>query len=275
MKKYLILIMAATAMFVSCQNGTKQKALISQNDSLQAVIAERDAALNEMISTINAVEEGFRAINEAQGRINLNSATSEVSRKETLQNDILFIHETLAKNKAQIEKLTAELSKNKSASKQMQQMIIKLQEQLEVKSKEIEELNKMLAEKNIYISQLDSTVTAFKQDNIEKEQTIQQQDDMLNTVWYAIGTKSELKNEKILKSGDVLRETNANLDYFTKADMRELTTVNTYAKKAKLLTTHPSDSYKLEKDANKQYVLTITDANKFWSVSRYLIIQVR
>ena len=80
MKKYLILIMAATAMFVSCQNGTKQKALISQNDSLQAVIAERDAALNEMISTINAVEEGFRAINEAQGRINLNSATSEVSR---------------------------------------------------------------------------------------------------------------------------------------------------------------------------------------------------
>jgi hypothetical protein len=144
-----------------------------------------------------------------------------------------------------------------------------------VKSKEIEELNKMLAEKNIYISQLDSTVTAFKQDNIEKEQTIQQQDDMLNTVWYAIGTKSELKNEKILKSGDVLRETNANLDYFTKADMRELTTVNTYAKKAKLLTTHPSDSYKLEKDANKQYVLTITDANKFWSVSRYLVIQVR
>lgn len=275
MKKYLILIMAATAMFVSCQNGTKQKALISQNDSLQAVIAERDAALNEMISTINAVEEGFRAINEAQGRINLNSATSEVSRKETLQNDILFIHETLAKNKAQIEKLTAELSKNKSASKQMQQMIIKLQEQLEVKSKEIEELNKMLAEKNIYISQLDSTVTAFKQDNIEKEQTIQQQDDMLNTVWYAIGTKSELKNEKILKSGDVLRETNANLDYFTKADMRELTTVNTYAKKAKLLTTHPSDSYKLEKDANKQYVLTITDAIKFWSVSRYLVIQVR
>ena len=275
MKKYLILIMAATAMFVSCQNGTKQKALISQNDSLQAVIAERDAALNEMKSTINAVEEGFRAINEAQGRINLNSATSEVSRKETLQNDILFIHETLAKNKAQIEKLTAELSKNKSASKQMQQMIIKLQEQLEVKSKEIEELNKMLAEKNIYISQLDSTVTAFKQDNIEKEQTIQQQDDMLNTVWYAIGTKSELKNEKILKSGDVLRETNANLDYFTKADMRELTTVNTYAKKAKLLTTHPSDSYKLEKDANKQYVLTITDANKFWSVSRYLVIQVR
>ena len=80
---------------------------------------------------------------------------------------------------------------------------------------------------------------------------------------------------KILKSGDVLRETNANLDYFTKADMRELTTVNTYAKKAKLLTTHPSDSYKLEKDANKQYVLTITDANKFWSVSRYLVIQVR
>ena len=73
----------------------------------------------------------------------------------------------------------------------------------------------------------------------------------------------------------MLRATNANLGYLTKADMRELTTINTYAKSAKLLTTHPENSYSLEKDSNKQYILTIKDAVAFWSISKYLVIQVR
>ncbi|MBR2638710.1 MAG: hypothetical protein IKD40_07720 [Bacteroidaceae bacterium] len=275
MKKILFLIATTAMILTACQDGPKRKVLMSQNDSLQTVIAEREAALDEMMEIINSVENGFRAINEAQGRVNLNAAGSEISRKETLQNDILFIHETLERNKEQIEKLTAQLSKNKSASKQMQQMIKNLQEQLTQKSQEIESLYKMLAEKNIHIAQLDSAITAYRAEAISQEQTIQQQDSKLHTVWYAIGTKSELKKEKILKSGDVLRNTDANLEYFTKADMRELGSINTYAKKAKILTNHPSGSYKLEKDENKQYVLTITNAETFWSVSRYLVIQVR
>ena len=97
----------------------------------------------------------------------------------------------------------------------------------------------------------------------------------MNTVWYAIGTKSELKEEKILRSGDVLQEQDANLDYFTKADKRSLTTIPTNAKGAKLLTIHPEGSYRLERDKNKEYVLTITNPDKFWELSRYLVIQVR
>ena len=43
----------------------------------------------------------------------------------------------------------------------------------------------------------------------------------------------------------------------------------------RMLTTHPSDSYKLEKDAKGLYELQITNAQKFWSVSRYLVMQVK
>ena len=38
---------------------------------------------------------------------------------------------------------------------------------------------------------------------------------------------------------------------------------------------HPSDSYTLEKDANKQYVLRITNPQIFWSTSKYLVILVK
>lgn len=275
MKKIILSIVAVAALLSSCQDGPKREQLISQNDSLQAVIASRDAALEEMLYTINRVEEGFRAINEAQGRINLDAVGSEKSRTESIENDFAYINETLRRNKQEIENLRAQLSKNQGAYKQLKSMLDNLQAQFDKKSAELEAMQAELSKRDIRIEQLDRTVEQLAQSNQRSEQTIEIQDAELNTVWYAVGTKRELKDENILKSGDVLRATNANLGYFTKADLRELRTINTYASRAKLLTTHPEGSYKLERDANKQYVLTITDAVAFWSVSKYLVIQVR
>lgn len=275
MKKSIILFTLVAALFSSCQQTSQHNALVSANDSLQAVINERDAALQEMINTINFIEEGFRAINEAQGRINLNVAGNEVSRKEKIANDLSFINQTLTQNKAEIDRLRAEVNKNKSASAQMKQMINNLQRQLIQKGEEIASLRALLASKDIDIAQLDSTVTVLALLNADLGRTVVRQESEINTVWYAIGTKSELKGERILKSGNVLLEKDANLDYFTKADKRELKTINTYAKGAKLLTSHPDGSYTLTKDENKEYVLTITNPDKFWEHSRRLVIQVK
>lgn len=275
MKKSIVLFTIIAALLASCQQGPNRKTLMTQNDSLQNVISEREAALNEMISTMNFIEDGFRAINEAQGRINSSAAGNEISRKEAIASDMAFINNTLANNKAEIERLKNEISKNKSASAQLKQMINKLQQQLVEKSDEIAALRKVLAGKELDIVQLDSTVTVLAVQNADSRRTIKRQENELNTVWYAIGTKSELKEEKILRSGDVLQEQDANLDYFTKADKRSLTTIPTNAKGAKLLTIHPEGSYRLERDKNKEYVLTITNPDKFWELSRYLVIQVR
>lgn len=66
-----------------------------------------------------------------------------------------------------------------------------------------------------------------------------------------------------------------NKDYFTQIDIRTDKEIKLYSKSAKLLTNHPEGSYSLVKDAKGQYILKITNPNKFWSVSRYLVIQVR
>ena len=42
------------------------------------------------------------------------------------------------------------------------------------------------------------------------------------------------------------------------------------AKKAKLATSHPEGSYRLE-GGNK---LVVLDANAFWSISKYLVVEV-
>ena len=89
------------------------------------------------------------------------------------------------------------------------------------------------------------------------------------------GTKKELKEQKILQSGDVLKSGSFNKDYFTKIDIRQTKEIKLYSKSAKVLTTHPSSSYSLVKDSKEQFVLKISDPAQFWSVSKYLVIQVK
>ena len=70
-------------------------------------------------------------------------------------------------------------------------------------------------------------------------------------------------------------QSNFNKEYFTKIDIRVDKEIKLYSKSAKLLTTHPASAYTLQQDANKQYVLRITDPQAFWSTSKYLVVQVK
>ena len=71
------------------------------------------------------------------------------------------------------------------------------------------------------------------------------------------------------KVGDV------NKDYFTQVDIRTTKEIKLYSKDADILTTHPTGSYALEKDDKDQLTLKITNPKEFWSVSKYLVIQVK
>ncbi|MEE3445909.1 MAG: hypothetical protein VZQ78_06850, partial [Prevotella sp.] len=66
-----------------------------------------------------------------------------------------------------------------------------------------------------------------------------------------------------------------NKEYFTKIDIRIDKEIKLYSKSAQMLTDHPSSSYTLQRDANKQYILRITDPQLFWSTSKYLVILVK
>lgn len=274
--KKIIAILATALVVASCgNNGPARSELQEKNDSLKTALLQKDASMQELIATINTIEEGFKKINDMQGRISTGGPGSEINYHETLESNIAYITETLAKNKAEIAKLKEQLASKTSATKELRAMVNNLERELTQKGEELTLLQKSLAEKDIHINMLDSIITELMRENTGQELRLIAQDTELNKVWYAIGTKSELKEQNILKSGEVMRESNINMKYFTSADKRELNTIDTYAKKAKLLTNHPEGSYTLERNSQKLYILTITDADAFWSSSRYLVIQVR
>lgn len=277
MKKLLLtLVLGTTILFTGCNgNVGSNRQLEENNDSLKAVIAERDASLEEALQCIRLVEEGFQKINEAQGRVNVANMESGNSRKENLQNDVLYITQLLEKNNAEIERLKKLLASNKNSSKELIAIVANLEKTLKEKNLEITELYSTLQSKDIHIAKLDTIINDLTNENTLQELRLVEKEREINSVWYVFGTKKELKNEKILSGGEVMTNPDANKDYFTRCDKNTLTEIKTYSSKAKVLSAHPEGSYKIVEDNEGNDVLKITSPDEFWSITRYLVIQVR
>ena len=285
MKKLAVLIVCA-AMLASC-DGFKggSKDLKAENDSLLIELTQRNAELDEMMGTFNEIQEGFRQINDAESRVDLQRGTiteNSSSAKQQIASDIEFITKQMEENKAQIAKLQAMLKSSKNNSAQLKKAVESLTQELVAKQQRIEELQAELASKNIRIQELDAAVSGLAADkeslaaeNEAKAKTVAEQDKAINAAWFVFGTKSELKSQKIFQSGDVLKNADFNKDYFTQIDIRTTKEIKLYSKRAELLTTHPAGSYELVKDDKGQLTLKITNPKEFWSVSRYLVIQVK
>ena len=285
MKKLAVLIVCA-AMLASC-DGFKggSKDLKAENDSLLIELSQRNAELDEMMGTFNEIQEGFRQINDAESRVDLQRGTiteNSASAKQQIASDIEFITKQMEENKAQIAKLQAMLKSSKNNSAQLKKAVESLTQELVTKQQRIEELQAELASKNIRIQEVDAAVSGLSADkeslaaeNEAKARTVAEQDKAINAAWFVFGTKSELKSQKILQSGDVLKNADFNKDYFTQIDIRTTKEIKLYSKRAELLTTHPAGSYELVKDDKGQLTLKITNPKEFWSVSKYLVIQVK
>ena len=78
MKKIFLCVMCAAAL-TACNNGANKKdqAFAEERDSLMQVINDKDTELNEIMGTVNEIQEGFRRINEAEGRITVNDGNME------------------------------------------------------------------------------------------------------------------------------------------------------------------------------------------------------
>lgn len=82
-----------------------------------------------------------------------------------------------------------------------------------------------------------------------------------------LSKKGLFSKTKVLQDG-------FNKDYFITIDIREVTEIPLFASKAKLQSNHPDGSYEFIKDEDGNMTLKISDPKTFWSLSRYLVIEV-
>jgi chromosome segregation ATPase len=254
---------------------------LQQNDSLQKMLDQKNNEINDMMATFNEIQEGFRLISEAEGRVTIAKEGEGADRKAVIRKDMEFIQETMMQNRDRIESLRQKLRESTINGEELRKTIDGLVKQMQDQENTIKALREELNNKDFHISELDKAITELndnvsdlKEESSKKSQTISDQDKQIHTAYYVFGTKSELKEQKILEKGEVLRS-NFNKNYFTKIDTRVDKEIKLYSKSAKLLTAHPAGSYTLTPDVKKQYVLRITDPQNFWSTSKYLVILVK
>ena len=283
MKKILCMALCAVVL-VGCDfTNKREQELTAQKESLIKQLNEKNVALEQALSSIAKIQEGFQVINEAEGRVNLQTQAAEgVTDAERMKEDILFIQQKMEENRKQMAALEKKLKASGAENANLRKVLANLQKELDVKVARIAALQVELAEKNIRIAELDKAVETLTHDVNTLQQTSDAQQDVierqvveLNKAWYVYGTSKELKEQNILKGGDVMASSDFNKNYFTEIDVRVDRVFPLYAKHAKLLTVHPEGSYEFVKDADKQLTLKVLDIDAFWSVSRYMIIQVR
>ena len=276
--------MAAAAVLGSCgqkKDNAAMEAYMSERDSLERVIEQKDNDIEDMMATMNDVVEGFRAINEAEDRVTIARTDEGASASESIRENMLFIQQTMQQNRELINKLRTQLRQSSVRGEQMRRTLENLTRQLEEKDQQLKALQAELQAKDMQIGELNeqvanlsADVSTLHQESAQKSQTISSQDKQLNTAWFVFGTKKELKEQHILQDGKVM-QANFNRDYFTKIDIRVDKEIRLYSRSATLMTNHPASSYTLVQDANKQYILRITNPQLFWSASKYLVVMVK
>jgi ABC-type transporter Mla subunit MlaD len=283
MKKGLLFFAIFALILTSCgKNSAEYKKLLAEKDSLALANTQANTELDEVLQLFNQIENNFRDIKAAENYLSVQSNTPgelTPSVRDRVQSDMQFITETLDKNRKQIAELESKLKNSSLKSSQLTQTLENLRSELQEKTMALVAMRDELEKKDTQIQELSSNVTALsmdvqalKEQTTEQRQTIKKQTTEINTVYYCFGTSKELKAQKILDGGEL--GTGFNKNYFIAQDMNKLNIIPLYAKKAKLISKHPEGSYEIAKNTNGQVELKILNIKNFWSLTKYLVVQV-
>jgi len=283
-----ILIVISSLLMISCgKRNSDYEHLKAQNDSLRLSKEKLQEEVDDYFSAMNEIEQNIEKIKSTENTITIQPAGQELDddSRAKINEDLSYINQMLQTNKEELERLKEKLKKSAFKSAELESTIERLSKMLEEEAFKVQFLTEKLVEKDSLIAQLGTTVDKLGKDvdeltsdNKLKQEKLKEQDATIHTAWYVFGTRKELKEQRIISSDGffspqrVLQQ-DFNKNYFVRIDARNTKSIPLYSTRAKILTNHPKSSYALEKD-NGNFVLLIVDANEFWSVSRYLVIEV-
>lgn len=285
MKKYLILLLVP-AMFACNQGGEKKTALADSlklaNEQIKVELADKEtlldskeAAMTEFVQSFNEIQANLNEIKDKQKIITASSTGSDLktSSKDQILKDIQTIYDLLDKNKKRAVALAKKLKDSNVQMDEVQLAVANLKSQLTDKETEIEKLKDNLETLNVDFANLK---VRYVDEMFESDKKTA----LINTGYYVVGSKHDLTERGLItKTGGFIgigkvAKLNSTLDanYFTKIDVTQITEIPIHGDFVKLVSTHPTDSYKLVEGSASIDKIVILNPEKFWSVSKYLII---
>jgi hypothetical protein len=280
----IFLCIGAISMLPAC-NGNKLKEAQEENTELSDSLHSALAAQDSLLSLLTDINNGMVQIKDLEKLMSSSNLSNEsASKKDEIKNNMMIIQQALQERREKLEALEAKLKNSSVYNSKMKESIESMKEQIATQEATIASLQEELKKAKIEITGLNTRVDSLNTtvQKVSSEKVAAQEESVrlaneLNTCYYVVGSKSELKKNDIIESGFLrktkIMEGDFEMSYFTKADKRTLTEIPLHSKKAKILTKHPQGSYEmLENDKVK--TLKITNPTKFWELSNFLIVQI-
>lgn len=287
MKKIITLALTALLIASSSCSNKKEEELRQQQalneataEELRSAVADRD----QLLGLVNEISSGMDQIKQLENILTVNAANETPGQRDQILADIAAIQQTLVQRRERLAELEKKLNSSNLSNSNLKKTISQLQNQIDSQTREIESLRSNLDEAKAHIenlnTQVDSLSTTVNTVVAERDSTDNANTELtneLNTCYYAIGNKNELKDNKIIETGFLrktkIMEGDFDRNFFTRADKRTLTQIDLNSTKAEVLTNQPAGSYSID-DLNGHKVLRITNPALFWSLSNYLVIKI-
>ncbi len=273
------------SLLAACGGGESSEGvlrLVSERDSLKAendIQAKKLEVITDMISTINSVLDSISA-GEQMIFVNPNSEIP-VSRNDALRN-LERYERVLQQQQHRIASLgekngnpemngMIEIMQQQLAAKDAQ--IARLKEELSKKNVDIEKLQRQVASQRSQIDEQTQAIAQLDQTNKAQERALVYQDEVINSCYVILGSKKDLERRGVIKKKRMVPESALDKTKFAKVDIRKWREITFEAKKPRVLTSMPSQSYTLSTNGNGSFTLRINNPGEFWSVSNFLVIQ--
>lgn len=277
---------AMLLIFASCNNNKKELERLEQEKaSLQQQIDLNNENVSTYFADLNEIEENLRTIKEKENLISRNAGGDTelgVRQQDLINEDIRVIGELMDKNRTLIANLNNRLRNADTRIKGFEESIQRLNRTIQEKEEEIEMMRNQLANMNIKVEFLTTRLDDMEKQDMEKARLLEMQTMEMHTAWYAVGSRKELTDNKIItREGGFLglgrtERLNAdfNQDFFTRVDITRVSEITINGQKPEIITSHPVDSYQMVTVEGETY-LEITKPEAFWTASRYLVIQIK
>jgi len=278
---------------ISCVSNSETVSEESRRiDSLQSVLSSKDQAINSLefqklnddsivnlyALYIQKIKDNINEINKQELIINNKKNNPDFIEKDTTDiiKSIKILSKKLQENESMILALNNAVKLEKDKNSQFVSKVTDLREEIAQSNREVyylkEELNSMNA----------SFEAIFKKYNLQNKK-ISDLNQKLNEVAYVIGSKSELLDNGVLtKSGGLIgigktRKLNSDLntDYFTYVSKYKFQNIPLGYKTVRLMTAHPTNSYRLSTSNEIIDSLIIINQDDFWRNSKFLVVEVK
>ncbi|HSV88983.1 MAG TPA: hypothetical protein VLH61_10110 [Bacteroidales bacterium] len=284
--KKLIFIALISLLITGCGQKAREEAERLQQEklALQEQLETQEESINEFLSAINQIEENLALIREKERAIS-QGARENLERQdgqmERINDDIRLIGELMQQNRQLISRLNRDLRGSNLRIGEFEKRVAELNERIVQKESEIAALQEELSRMNLRVDYLTSTIDTLQLAAQERVRFINAQTAEMNTAFYTMGSRRELLEwGVIIRQGGFLGIGRTNRlhpeveqVHFARIDQTQVREITIAGTNPNLITPHPEGSWEYLTE-NGITSLVILDPSKFWSTSRYLVIEL-